>query len=81
MEEFISAAEAKRHFSQVLRAVRRGCSYVITRHGRPVAKIIPVGAHDEIMASGRIALIARLRSQPTLDVGPWMRDELYQDRQ
>jgi prevent-host-death family protein len=80
MDEVISAAEANRHFSQVLRAVRRGRSYVVTSHGKPVAKIVPVGAHDEVMTGARAALIARLRSQPVVDIGRWTRDELYEDQ-
>jgi prevent-host-death family protein len=77
MEEAISATQAKRHFSKVLQAVRRGHSYVVTSHGNAVAKIVPAGAHDDVMTGARAALIARLRSQPVLDVGPWARDELY----
>jgi prevent-host-death family protein len=79
MDEAISAADANRHFSKLLRAVRRGHSYVVTSHGTPVAKIVPVGAHDEIMTKARTALLARLRSQPAVDIGPWTRDELYED--
>jgi prevent-host-death family protein len=79
MDEAISAAEANRHFSKLLQAVRRGRSYVVTSHGKAVAKIVPVGAHDEVMTAARRALIARLRSQPIVDIGPWTRDELYED--
>ena len=79
MDQAISAAEANRHFSKLLRAVRRGHTYVVTSHGRPVAKIIPVGAHDEIMTAARTALIARLRSQAIVDIGVWTREELYED--
>jgi prevent-host-death family protein len=81
MDQAISAAEANRQFSKLLRAVRRGHSYVVTSHGRPVAKIIPVGAHDEVMTAARASLIARLRSQPVVDIGPWAREELYEDDQ
>src|SRR5690606_18296269 len=39
----ISAAEANRQFSQMLRGVREeGATYVVTAHGRPVARIVPV---------------------------------------
>jgi prevent-host-death family protein len=81
MDQAISAAEANRQFSKLLRAVRRGHSYVVTSHGRPVAKNIPVGAHDEVMTAARASLIARLRSQPVVDIGPWAREELYEDDQ
>jgi prevent-host-death family protein len=77
MDEAISAVRAKRHFSKLLQAVRGGRSYVVTSHGKAVARIVPIGAPDGVMAGARAALIARLRSQPVLDVGPWAREELY----
>lgn len=42
MEKAISAAEANRKFSQLLREVKEGRTYVVTSHGRPVARISPV---------------------------------------
>ncbi len=79
MEEIVSAAEANRRFSQLLRTVREGRSYVVTAHGRPVAKIVPVGRQDRTTAGARAALLARLGAQPVIDVGRWTRDELYAD--
>lgn len=79
MDEVVSAAEANRRFSQLLRTVREGRSYVVTAHGRPVARIIPAGAEDRAAEGARAALIARLRSQRAVDIGPWTRDELYAD--
>jgi prevent-host-death family protein len=79
MEETISAAEANRMFSQLLRGVREGRSYVVTAHGRPVARIVPVEAHGEVAASARDVLFARLRTQPVQDIGRWTREELYAD--
>jgi prevent-host-death family protein len=79
MEKVVSAAEANRHFSQLLRAVREGESYVVTAHGRPVAKIIPIRGDDAIRDKAREILLARLRSQPAIDIGPWTREELYED--
>lgn len=79
MERTVSAAEANRNFSRLLREVREGQEYVVTVHGRPVAKLVPVGEADRAMAAAREALFARLRSQPAVDIGPWTRDELYDD--
>jgi prevent-host-death family protein len=76
MEKAISASEANRKFSEVLRGVREGQTYVVTSHGRPVARIEPVRkATDRDHA--RDALLKRLRSQKAIDIGPWTRDELY----
>ena len=80
MEKAISAAEANRKFSQVLREVREGHSYVVTSHGKPIARIVPIGEHDDRTARGaRVALLSRLRAEPVIDVGHWTRDELYED--
>jgi prevent-host-death family protein len=79
MEKRVSAADANRKFSQLLRTVRQGRSYVVTDHGKPVAKIVPITAHDDIRLGARKALMAHLRSQPVLQVGKWSRDELYED--
>lgn len=79
MEKAISAADANRKFSQVLREVREGRSYVVTSHGRPVARIAPVQtpAERSTAASARDSLLARLRREPVVNIGPWTRDELY----
>jgi prevent-host-death family protein len=80
MEEAITAAEANRNFSLLLRGVREGHSYVITSHGRPVARLGPASAARDVVASAaRATLLARLGAQPTIDVGHVDRDELYED--
>ncbi len=76
MEKAISAADANRKFSQVLRDVRQGQSYVVTSHGRAVARIGPVG--NGAAADGRAALLKRLRAQRVVEIGKWRRDELYE---
>jgi prevent-host-death family protein len=80
MDEIVSAAEANRNFSQILRSVREGQSYVVTSHGRPVARIVPAEGQEHLASHLKTALLARLRSQPIAPVGPWTRDELYDDR-
>ncbi len=80
MDDTISAADANRRFSSLLRRVREGRSVVVTSHGKPIAKIVPVGERDDRAALGaRAALLSRLRTQPVVDVGRWVRDELYED--
>jgi len=79
MDEKVSAAEANRRFSLLLRGVRDGRSYVVTSHGAPVARLIPAGRHDNAMLSARSALLSRLERQPIVDAGKWTRDELYED--
>jgi prevent-host-death family protein len=79
MDEAISAADANRRFSELLRKIRDGRSYVVTSHGKPVARIIPAGQPDDVAAGARIALLARLKKQPVVRAGRWTRDELYED--
>lgn len=78
MEETVSAAEANREFSKLLRGVREGNSYVVTSHGRPVAKLVPVSKSPEEREAAFEKLMARLRSQPVMNIGRWTRDELYE---
>jgi prevent-host-death family protein len=79
MEETVSAADANRRFSLLLRGVREGRSYVVTSHGKPVARLIPAGRHDDVTTSARSALLSRLEKQPVIDARRWTRDELYED--
>jgi prevent-host-death family protein len=82
MDETITAAEANRSFSRLLRGVREGRSYIVTSHGRPVAKLAPPDKTDELTRrmrrAARRALFERLEKQPALNLGPWSRDEAYE---
>ena len=51
----IQAAEAKAHLSSLLDEVERGEIIVITRHGKPIARIVPE-------AEQRQAKIARFKA-------------------
>jgi prevent-host-death family protein len=42
----IQAIEAKTHLAQLLSAVERGESFAITRHGRPIAHLVPAIAAE-----------------------------------
>jgi prevent-host-death family protein len=74
----ISAADANREFSKLLGRVRAGQSFVITSHGKPVARLVPIGAEDRVRAAARAALFKRLRSQKGEHIPrTWTRDDLY----
>ena len=85
MNKTISAAEANRQFSRVLREVREeGASYTVTSHGEPVARIVPANNLQTAEQKSRRdeewkQLLERLRNQPALNLGKWSRDELYDD--
>jgi prevent-host-death family protein len=79
MNRTVSAADANRRFSELLRTVKKGRSVVVTSHGKPVAKISPV-VEDDLAAEGaRSALFTRLRRERVVNASRWTRDELYDD--
>jgi prevent-host-death family protein len=82
MDKTITAAEANRSFSRLLRGVREGDSYLVTSHGQPVARLVPASESDEttrrMRRAAKRALLERVAKQPTMDIGPWTRDELYE---
>jgi prevent-host-death family protein len=80
MEKAVSAADANRKFSKLLRAVQEGHSYVVTSHGKAVARITPVETNGSVTQGARTALLKRLRSEPVVKIGRWSRDELYRDK-
>jgi len=80
MEKPVSAADANRQFSKLLRAVREGQSYVVTSHGKAVAKIVPIENDGGVTRGARTVLLKRLRSEPVLRIGHWTRDDLFEDK-
>jgi prevent-host-death family protein len=81
MSKTITATEANREFSRVLREAGEGQTYVVTSHGRPVAKIVPVDDVETQREEARKRLFERVRSQPFRKIEPWTRDELYEDEE
>lgn len=67
MEETVSVAYAHRKFSLFLHGVLEGRSYVVTSHGRPVARLVPNGRRNEVAGGARAALLNRLERQVTID--------------
>ncbi len=78
MEKDVSAADANREFSRLLQDVRKGQSYIVTSHGKPVARIAPVRGRARFAEKARNLLLARLRAEPAVKIGRWKRDELYE---
>ena len=82
----VPAAEANRSFSKLLRVVRDGGRVTITSYGEPVAELGPPAASNADAAAEKArldeafaALQARWAQTPTITVGPWSRDDLYED--
>jgi len=60
MENSVGVFEAKTHLSALLDRVEQGDEVTITRHGRPVARLVPVRDFDREEAK---VLIERLLSE------------------
>ena len=77
----ITASEANRSFSKLLRAVEQGEVVEITSHGRKVAVLAPV-EHEVPSREQRLKALDKLRkrwaTQEFRVVGPWTREELYE---
>ena len=65
----IQASEAKTHLPRLLTDVERGETIVITRHGRPIARLCPAGRDRRSELANLKSDIARLRgSMPRLEL-------------
>ncbi len=79
MDKAVSAADANRRFSELLRSVKKGRSVMVTSHGRPVARITPAAEDERRLKAARATLFARLKKQRAGKSGRWTREELYDD--
>jgi len=75
----ISAAEANRHFSSLLRDVATGEIITVLSRGKPVATISPVRDDDDQREAAKVNLLVRLRQNKSSGARNWTRNELYQD--
>lgn len=74
----ITASEANRSFSKMLRDVAEGESYTILSRGRAVATIYPAEPKADQRSLSKSALLKRLSSQPITGKREWTREELYE---
>lgn len=74
----LGAYEAKTHLPQLLKRVEEGETFIITRHGRPVAELRPVNIRSK---EKRRAIIERMRSfQKTHTLDTSIRDLIEEGR-
>ena len=73
----VGAFDAKTHLSMLLDRVAAGEEVVITRHGRPVARMIGADATDIDRRNQAVAKLRELRRTTRLDGLSWksLRDE------
>ncbi len=67
----IGATEARRHLSRLLDRVAQGESLTVTRHGKPVARLVPVTHDYERAREAAARIIERrrhIKSMPLADL-------------
>ena len=74
----ISAADANRHFSTLLRDVATGEVITVLSRGKPVATISPAGRENSQRETAKLSLLKRLHQQKSTRARSWTRDELYE---
>ena len=68
--ETIGSFEAKTHLAALLERVTHGERFTITRHGKPVARLVPVDeTRDQAAIEAAIQGLKQFAAKHTLDVG------------
>jgi prevent-host-death family protein len=63
----VGAYELKTHLSELLRDIEAGETVIVTRHGVPIARIVPLGKeHDDAAAALEEIHRFRRERRPTL---------------
>jgi prevent-host-death family protein len=61
--ECVTAYEAKTHLPKLLERTAKGQCFVITRHGKPVAQLIPFDAGNATLVCQAIVKVATIRAR------------------
>jgi prevent-host-death family protein len=74
--DVVGAFEAKTHFAALLERVEHGETFTITRHGKPVARLVPIEQRDPEQIKAAIRRMKEIAAGLTLG-GDWreFRDE------
>ena len=67
----VGAFDAKTNFSALLARVERGEQIVITRRGKPVARLMPIATARKVKVSDAMAKLRKLRKGTTLGGLSW----------
>lgn len=67
----VGAFEAKTHLSALLERVGGGEEVLITRHGKPIARLVPAATADRARIDKAIARLKTARSGITLGGVDW----------
>jgi prevent-host-death family protein len=61
--EPVSAYDAKTHLPKLIERVSRGERFVITRHGKPVAQLVPYEQNDRAVLEAALVQVERIRTR------------------
>lgn len=75
----ISASDANRHFSSLLRDVAAGESITVLSRGKPVAMISPFEQRQDARELARHCLLTRLEKCQPIGKRDWSRGDLYEN--
>ena len=81
MKQQVSLREANQHLSRYIEAVERGDEVIITRRGRPVAKLVPIAEKRQLTAEQQAAwerTFARMKRGFSLGGEKFERDSCYE---
>ena len=81
MSKTITLREANQTFARCIREVEAGAEYIITRNGRPVARLVPSDGHRVLTPEQRAARArtrARMEHGWPIGAGPLDRDGLHE---
>ena len=73
----ISVSDAKAQLTDLVRRAEAGDKIVLTRHGQPVARLVPIKAARE--RKSRLAMVEAMREAARSQVLPGLSDERYRD--
>lgn len=85
MEKTITVSEANRNLGRLLREAEEGHEFVVTRRGRPVARIAPVvGSGQRVLTTDQKAAHERAKARARrgwkLGIDKFDRDSIYNER-
>lgn len=76
----VGAYEAKTHLSQLLDRVAQGERVTITKHGRPVAVLVPAGSEPPVERAQAIAELRGFRRGRTVGSGATVKEMIEEGR-
>jgi prevent-host-death family protein len=61
LSQQIGIFEAKTHLSQIISKVENGANFIISKRGKPVAKIVPIEQEKEMSRKDAIEELIKMR--------------------